>query len=489
MAATLGSASPGVAADSSSGPSSAANQATPAATVVHLAAGQVGADGTLAQPSRTGLAPRLRAALGLVSLLALAWLLSVHRQSIPWRVLVWGLSLQLLFALFVLRMPLGTEFFQGMDHVLHAVLDRAEDGARFIFGNLIENNVPIGPGTAGTNDPLPSQSATIARSGAFFAFNVLPTIIFVSSLMTVLYHIGIMQWAVRGVAWVMQRTMGTSGAETIATAGNIFVGLMEAPLLVKPYIEGMTRSELMAVMTAGFATVSGGTLAAYVGMLSPYYPGIAGHLIAASVMSAPGALVVAKIMLPERERPATGGTLAVSVERQDVNMIDAAARGAGDGLKLALSVGAMLIAFLALLALADALVGTVGGWVGVGGLSLSGILGWVLRPVAWMIGIPWSESGAVGQLIGVKTVLNEFVAFLQLADLSQQAGTLSPRSVTIATYALAGFANFGSVAMTIAGIGEIAPSRRADLARLGIRAMIGGTIAALMTAAFAGMLV
>lgn len=395
--------------------------------------------------------------------------------------------MQLLFALFVLKTPVGAGFFQGVDHLLNGILNFAEQGSRFVFGNLVFNNVPVGTGAAGTNG-LVTPTAVVAQTGAFFAFNVLPTIIFVSSLMAVLYHLGVMQLFVRGAAWIMQRTMGTSGAETVATAGNVFVGLMEAPLFVRPYLPGMTRSELMALMTGGFATVSGGTLAAYTGMLGPYYPGIAGHLVAASVMSAPAALVVAKLMLPEREISETAGGVPAHVERGDVNVIDAAARGASEGLKLALNVGAMLIAFLALLHMCDAMVAWAGGLAGVQGLSLSKILGWIMSPVAWLIGVPWAEAGIVGQLVGVKTVLNEFVAFLQLRDIVAQGGALSPRSVTIATYALAGFANFGSVAMQIAGIGELAPSRRKDLAQLGIFAMVGGTIAALMTGAVAGML-
>ncbi len=431
---------------------------------------------------------RLRALLGLVLLTGVAWIVGGGRRPVPWRVVAWGLVLQFGFALFVLRTPVGEGFFQGVDHVLHGVLDFSEEGARFIFGNLIYNNVPVGEGVAGTNDPVLTDGTT-ARTGAFFAFNVLSTIIFVSSLMAVLYHLGVMQRMVSAAAWVMQRTMGTSGAETLATAGNIFVGLMEAPLFIRPYIAGMTRSELMALLVGGFATVSGGTLAAYVGMLSPYFPGIAGHLIAASVMSAPAALVVAKLMLPETQVPSTSGALAMSVERTDVNVIDAAARGAAQGLLLAMSVAAMLLAFLALLHLLDALVGFVGGWVGFADLTLSGMLGWALRPVAWMVGVPWAESATVGQLIGVKTVLNEFVAFLQLADLASSEGALSPRSVTIASYALAGFANFGSIAMQIAGIGEIAPERRTDLAELGLKAMVGGALAALMTAAVAAILI
>lgn len=458
---------------------------------------------TAASPAQTVSAGvRARGALGLVALLLVAWGLGAWTRrreagarppaptdgsSVPWRVILWGLTLQMAFALFVLRTPVGTGFFSVVDQGLNGILDFAEQGARFVFGDLVGNTVPVGPGQAGTNAPVPS-TALVARTGAFFAFNVLTTIIFVSSLMAVLYHVGVMQRIVGAAAWVMHRTMGTSGAETLATAGNVFVGLMEAPLFIRPYLATLTRSELMALMTGGFATVSGGTLAAYTGMLGPYYPGIGGHLVAASVMSAPAALVVAKLMLPERDRPRTGTGVPPRAGPADVNVVDAAARGAHEGLWLALNVAAMLIAFLALLHLLDALVGWGAALAGFGGVTLSGLLGHALAPVAWAIGIPWSEAGTVGRLVGVKTVLNEFVAFVQLTELVAQGGALSPRSATIATYALAGFANFGSVAMQIAGIGELAPERRKDLARLGVYAMVGGTIAALTTAAVAGML-
>ena len=387
----------------------------------------------------------------------------------------------------MLRTNLGVAFFQGVDRATNALFGFAVDGARFIFGDLVYNNVPVAFGTPG-NDAVTALPGMVAQTGGFFAFNVLPTIIFVSSLMTVLYHLGIMQRLVGAIAWVMGRTMRTSGAETLATASNIFVGLMEAPLTIKPFVERLTPSELMAVMTAGFATMSGSLLAAYVGMLSGLSPGIAGHLIAASIMSAPAALVVAKLMLPESERPETS-TPAIEVDRPDVNLIDAAARGAGEGLWLAIRVGAMLIAFLALLAMINGLVGWAGALVGLGGLSLEGMLGVILAPLVWLVGVPWTDAFAVGELVGLKTVLNEFVAYLRLAELLGDGTSLAPRSVILATYALAGFANFGSIAMTIAGIGEIAPSRRHDLARFGLRSMIGGSIAALMTAAVAGVLV
>jgi CNT family concentrative nucleoside transporter len=306
--------------------------------------------------------------------------------------------------------------------------------------------------------------------------------------MAVLYHLGIMQKAVKGVAWVMQRTMRTSGAETLTAAGNIFVGQTEAPLLIRPFVERMTVSELMAVMTAGFATVAGGVMAAYVGMLVGTFPDIAGHLMAASVMSAPAALVVAKLMVPESGQPETAGTLEISVARPDVNVIDAAARGASEGLHLALNIGAMLIAFIAFIYMFNGILGWAGGLVGLEGLTLETILGWLLAPLAWIMGVPWADAPVVGSLMGVKTVLNEFFAYLQLGSMLAGPHDLDPRSIVIATYALAGFANFSSIAMQIGGIGSLAPSRRHDLARIGLRAMIGGSIAAFMTATVAGMI-
>jgi concentrative nucleoside transporter, CNT family len=434
---------------------------------------------------------RLRSLFGLAALAFVAWLMSVNRGRVPWRVVFWGLGLQMVFALIILKTPVGLLVFGLANDVVVALLGFTVDGAQFLFGNLVWNSIPVGTGAAGAAGEgiFTPTTGTVANAGALFAFNVLPTIIFFSALMTVMYHLGTMQFIVKGFAWVMQRTMGTSGAETLSATGNIFVGQTEAPLLIKPFIEQMTRSELMAVMTAGFATVAGGVMAAYVGMLLPYFPDIAGHLMAASVMSAPAALVVAKLMYPEEGEPKTGSSLELAVERPDVNVIDAAARGAGEGLQLALNVGAMLLAFVALVAMLDAILGLAGGLVGFDSLSLQMILGWFLAPVAWLMGVPWSEAGQVGALLGLKTALNEFIAFLQLSALLGDGSTLSPRSVIIATYALSGFANFSSIAIQIGGIGGIAPSRRHDLSALGLRAMIGGTLAAFMTATVAGMLV
>jgi CNT family concentrative nucleoside transporter len=425
--------------------------------------------------------------VGLVVLLLLAWGLSLDRRRVAWRVVIWGTALQILFALFILKTPVGAGFFDGVNRVVVALLGFTVDGAQFVFGNLVWNNVPVGAGEAGQGafTAMPGQ---VANTGAFFAFNVLPTIIFFSSLMTVLYHVGVMQLAVKSVAWVMQRTMRTSGAETLSAAGNIFVGQTEAPLLIKPFVDRMTMSELMAVMTGGFATVAGGVLAAYVGILLAYFPDIAGHLIAASVMSAPAALVVAKLMVPEEGEPETAASLEINVERPDVNVIDAAARGASEGLYLALNVGAMLLAFIALIYLFNGLLGWAGGLVGLDGITLEGMLGWVLAPLAWLMGVPWTDAPAVASLMGVKTVLNEFFAYFQLAGTLSTDGGLQPRSIIIATYALSGFANFSSIAIQLGGIGGIAPSRRHDLSRLGLRAMVGGSIAAFMTATVAGMI-
>ena len=430
---------------------------------------------------------RLRGLLGVVLLTVGAWALSVNRRRIPWRIVLWGLGLQFIFALLILRTPFGEGVFAAANDVILAAVGFTLEGARFLFGDLVYNNVPVGTGEPG-NAGFAAEGRVVARTGAFVAFNVLPTIIFFASIMTVLYHLGVMQRIVGGIAWVMQRTMRTSGAETLSAAGNIFVGQTEAPLLVKPFVDRMTRSELMAVMTGGFATVAGGVMAAYAGMLVGFFPDIAGHLMAASLMSAPAALVVAKLMVPEEERAATAGQLKTEVERPDVNVIEAAARGASEGLKLALNVGAMLLAFLAMIALLNAVLGWAGGLVGIEGLSLEGILGWLLGPVAWVMGVPWQDAASVGSLMGLKTVATEFVAYLGLADAMAQ-GELTPRAATIATYALSGFANFSSIAIQIGGIGGIAPSRRQDLARLGLRAMIGGSIAAFMTAAIAGILI
>ncbi len=452
--------------------------------------------------------------LGLFVMVALAWAMSSARDRFPWRVVLWGIGLQLAFGVFVLKTPIGLALFSFLNDVVSRLLEFTDDGSRFLFGAYLEREFTV-------------------------ALNVLPTIIFFSALMSVLYHVGVMQRVVRAVAWVMQRTLKTSGAETLSAAGNIFLGQTEAPLLVRPFVHAMTRSELMAVMTGGFATVAGGVLAAYVGMLSGYFPDIAGHLIAASVMSAPASLLIAKVMVPETEQPETAGSLSMSGERPHANVIDAAAGGAADGLKLALNVGAMLLAFLALVAMINYLVALPSLWhnssvwdavvtalrhahqpipdgcaspegadayrqcidraLATGAVhgdfsawepwSLQRLLGYAFWPIAFVMGVPIDDCSAVASLLGEKLVLNEFVAYLDLAEQLSHGAPLSRRAVVIATYALCGFANFGSIAIQIGGIGGIAPERRPDLARLGVRAMIAGTLAALMTACVAGLLV
>ncbi len=434
---------------------------------------------------------RLISLLGMVVLLGLAWLLSEDKRKIPWKLVAWGMGLQLIFALLILKTVPGQWFFQQLTDAVNVILGFTEEGARFIFGGLVANNVPVGtPLGDPSMGPVPAEGATqFAHIGAYFAFFVLPTIIFFSSLMSLLYHLGIMQAFVKAVAWVMQRTMKTSGAETLSVAANIFVGQTEAPLMIRPYVNKMTQSELMAVMTGGFATIAGGVMAAYVGMLRHVFPDIAGHLIAASVMSAPAALVVAKIMIPEREQSMTTGTVRLKVEKDTVNVVDAAAQGASVGLKLALNVGAMLLAFISLLAMANYLVGAAAGWFGAENVTLQLLMGYLYWPIAWVMGIPSGECLLAGQLLAERVVLNEFVSYLHLSSILTTDGSgLSYRSMVILIYALCGFANFGSIAIQLGGIGGIAPDRRKDLARVGMRAMIAGLIATHMTATIAGIL-
>ncbi|HEX2223653.1 MAG TPA: NupC/NupG family nucleoside CNT transporter [Thermoanaerobaculia bacterium] len=394
--------------------------------------------------------------LGLVVMLLIAWALSNNRRIIPWRTVIMGTVLQLLFAVIILKTPPGRAFFIWLSDAVTKFLDFSDAGARFVFGDNFQEHL--------------------------FAFKVLPSIIFFSSIITVFYYLGVLQFIVRIFAKVMVRFMGTSGAESLASAVNVFVGQTEAPLLIRPYVPSLTQSELMAVMTGGFANIAGGVLAAYVAM------GIdAGHLIASSVMSAPASLVMAKLMFPETQQSATAGQVTLEVERPWVNVLDAAADGAAEGLKLALNVAGMLIAFIALVALIDAALGGIGGLLGAPQLSLQGILGFLFRPLAYVMGVPWSEAGQVGSLLGIKTVVNEFVGYAELQKMTA-AGGLSPRSITIATYALCGFANFSSIAIQIGGIGAMAPERKGDLARLGFKAMIAGSLATFQTATIAGML-
>ena len=433
------------------------------------------------------LAERATGLLGLAVLLGLAWLSSYDRRHIPWRLVAAGLALQATFGVLVLKTTPGRWFFEGVGGVVNGLLGFTAEGARFVFGNLIQATVPVGTPQAGGG--LDGTMGLVASTGALFAFGVLPTIIFFSSLMSVLYHLGVMQVVVKGLAWVMQRTLRTSGAETLSASGNIFVGQTEAPLLIKPFVKELTGSELFTVMVGGFATVAGGVMAAYTLMLQGVFPNIAGHLLAASVMNAPAGLLLSKMICPETGVPVSRDSLHVAVERPDANAIEAAASGAATGVQLALNVGGMLMAFIGLIAMLNFGIGWLGGLAGLDGLTFQKILGTVLRPLAWVMGVPWADTAYVGGLIGVKTVLNEFVSYAQFAgDLQAGALAISPRSAVITAYALLGFANFSSIGIQIGGIGGLAPGRRGEIARFGLRAMLAGNLAAFMSATLAGML-
>lgn len=418
---------------------------------------------------------RLVSVFGIFVLLGLAWLLSNNKRRINFRVVGWGVLLQFVFALLILKTTPGQAVFFYAREFVNQLLSFTDAGASFLFGNLYRSDPQIvdNLGGGGPYQIWDPKNREFINIGIIFAFHVLPTIIFFASLMSVLYHLGIMQHLVRGMAWVITRFMGTSGAETLSVASNIFVGQTEAPLVVRPFVATMTMSELMAVMTGGFATIAGGVMAAYVRF------GLdAGHLMAASVMSAPAALAVAKIIFPETEESKTAGDVKLKIEKTTVNVVDAAATGAADGLRLAANVGAMLLAFIALVAMIDF-------GLGLAGTSLKDILGFLFAPIAFAMGIESADVLTFGHLLGTKISINEFVAYLELMQAKEH---LSQRSFTMATYALCGFANFGSIAIQIGGIGGIAPQRRHDLAKLGLKAMMGGALASWLTATMAGIL-
>ncbi len=409
---------------------------------------------------------RLFSLLGLFLLVGIAIAMSSNRRKINWQLVGVGIALQVVFG-FVILGP-GRPVFDWLSKGVTALLGFTNAGSGFLFNSFVTGKTEIGL--------------------INFTFAVLPTIIFFSAFMTVLYHLGVMQWVVKGFALVMQKGMRISGAESLSAAANIFVGQTEAPLVIKPYVNKMTMSELMTVMTGGFATVAGGVFAIYVGMLEPMFPEIAGHLLTASVMSAPAALVIGKIMIPETEVPETMGNIEMSGEKEDVNVLDAASRGAAEGLKLALNVAAMLLAFLALLALVDAMIGAIQFWAETP-LKLQEILGVPFGWLAFTMGVPWEDAPKIGELFAVKMIVNELVAYAELQSMLQSGVQLSDRSIIIATYALCGFANFGSIGIQLGGIGGIAPDRKADLAKIAFRAMIAGTIAAFMTGTIAGILI
>lgn len=395
---------------------------------------------------------RLSGLLGMALILGLAYWLSTDRKAISLKPILWGLGLQFGFALFVLKTPWGRLIFEKAGAAVNKLLEYSFEGSKFVFGSLGEKGSSL---------------------GFYFAFQVLPTIIFIAAFFAILYYFGVMQFIVKLFAIVMTRLMGASGAESLNVAASIFMGQTEAPLTIRPYIAGMTRSELMCIMTSGMAHVSGGIMGAYI--LFGIDPK---HLLTAVIMTAPGTIMLAKVFVPETEQPKTAGRVEITREKLDVNVLAAAARGTGDGLHLAMNVAAMLISFLALIAL-------INGILGLFHTSMQQIFGYVFSPIAWAMGVPWHDAQMVGNLLGTRMVLNELIAFAELGKLQAQ---LDPRSFTIATFALCGFANFTSIGIQIGGIGALAPDRKQDLARLGFRAMLAGTFANFLSACIAGML-
>jgi len=399
--------------------------------------------------------------IGVFTLLFIAYILSENRESINKKTVGYGLLFQFMFALFILKTPFGAPIFSFLDSAINTLINFSTYGSDFLFRSYVEG--------VGFHPSLVN-----------FAFSTLPTIIFFSSLVAVLYHFGILQMIIRFIAQQMQLTLGTSGSETLSVAGNIFLGQTESPLMVKPFVKNMTKSELMAVMTGGFATVSGGVLAIYVSWLSDI-PGIAGHLLAASVMSAPAALVIAKIIYPENEKSETAGNINVTIKQNNINAMEALSNGATDGLKLAANIAAMLIAFISFVAMLNY-------FLAFAGTSLEEIFGLIFRPLAWTMGVPWDEAQLIGMLMGKKIVLTELIAYGDLQNLINDK-LISDRSAIIATYALCGFSNFASIGIQLGGIGAMAPERKRDLAKLVTKAMFGGALASWLTATIAGILI
>lgn len=433
--------------------------ATPASPApLPLAASQAPADTVHVAAPRSVL-QRLTGLLGMMVILGIGVALSHNRRAISWRVVGWGVGLQAAFAFFVLKVSWGQAIFHWLGNAVTALLGFSYAGSSFVFGELGKHN---------------------SSFGVVFAFQVLPAIIFVSALFAIMYYLGIMQVVVKAFAVVMNKVMGASGAESLNVAASIFMGQTEAPLTIRPFLPRMTQSELMTVMTAGMAHVSGSIMAAYIAF------GIsAEHLLTAVIMTAPGTIMMSKILEPETQVPETLGGVKVDIPRTDVNLVDAASRGTSEGLHLMLNVIAMLISFIALIALTNGVMGAIHGYVSWFPADLQTILGWVFRPIAWVMGVPWHDSGTIGGLLGTRMVLNEFIAYAQLGPLK---AALDPVSFTIATFALCGFANVSSVGIQIGGIGALAPERKHDLARLGFRAMIAGTLANFLSATLAGML-
>ena len=431
-----------------------------------LVAAAVAVAAIAAGAAYVGQQPKIQSVTGLLVILTIAYVCSTDRAAIDRRTVAWGLGLQVVFALLVLKTTPGQQLFAALGQGINWLLNFSNVGAAFVFG-------PLGDRTVWPRVMTNVLGEEGAQYAVLFAFQVLPTIIFIAALFAILYYLGVMQLVVRMFAIGMRRFMKASGAESLNVAASIFMGQTEAPLTIRPYLAGLTTSELMTVMTSGMAHISGGIMAAYI-----LFGIEAQHLLTAVIMTAPGTLMMAKIFVPETAVPQTSGTVRLDVERTDVNLIDAAGRGTGEGLALALNVGAMLISFLALIALVNAV-------LGLAGLSLQQIFGWAFAPLAWSMGVPWQDAPTIGNLLGTRMVLNEFVAYSQLGPLKD---TLDPRSFTIATFALCGFANLSSIGIQVGGIGALAPERRHDLARLGMRAMFAGTLANFITATIAGFL-
>ena len=415
--------------------------------------------------------------LGWLAMLLLAWGISYNRRNFPWRTVLWGLGLQFVLAVLILKTPWGGKLFEVAGKAIQKLIQFSGEGTKFVFGPLADQKLTgqvFGPGNS-----------------VVFAILVCGTVVIVASLSSLFYHWGILQRVVRAAAWVMRRVMGTSGSETLSAAANIFMGQTEAPLVIRPYVPRMTRSEIMTIMVCGMAHIAGGVAAVYAAMgMAAGYPDTAGHLLTASVLNCPAALLIAKIMLPETEKSETAGASPATVPRTTENSVDAICRGAGDGFFLSLNICAMLIAFIAIIALANYVFGYVQIHCGVPPAStwtLQNLFGWLNAPFAWLMGVPSQDCVKVGQILGERIVLNEFVGYLDLTSNVKEMA-LDPRSFMIATYALCGFANFSSIAIQVGGIGSLAPERRSEMAKVGIRAMIGGLLAAYMTASLAGFL-
>lgn len=439
---------------------------------------------------------------GLACLLAIAWVFSRNKKNVDWQLVATGVALQIVFAVFVLLTPWGSKIFGALAEGFVTLAGFTQEGSRMIFGALVDGRAFGGAMALGNGEP---NTDNYQNYSFIFAFQVLPTVIFFAAFMGVLYHLGIMQHIVRGMAWAITKVMRVSGAETTSVCASVFIGQTEAPLTVRPYIARMTESELLTMMIGGMAHIAGGVMATYILMLGGPDPEaqavFAKHFLAASIMAAPATLLIAKILVPETGRPLTSGSVKVEVEKTTANVIDAAAAGAADGLKLALNIAAMLLAFIALIAMLNAIIGWgadisgFSGWINGGreipvAINLGSILGVLLSPIAWIIGIPWEDCIIAGGLIGQKVVVNEFVAYLQLSGIAvgEGVGEISAHTKLILTYALCGFANFSSIAIQIGGIGGLAPERRGDLARFGLIAVLGGSLATFMTATIAGVL-